>query len=185
MWGALATVGNERLDPEPGSVGRGEVEPSLDVTAGRHWTHKVTAERRAETPARLEIGGIEEALTDATGARLGGHLGRLLAQTADQTGNCLISRRNIQAGMGLSNDQLAAPESLAKVFVYGSPGGYCSESPLMVLRVCVGSIERRAGARRQMAVRCHVNLLASGLGGRASVHDDTAAFVDPPSEEVT
>src|SRR5215472_16693679 len=62
MWDALAIVGNECLYPEPGSVGRGEVEPSLDVTAGRHWTLKITAERRAETPARLEIGGIEEAL---------------------------------------------------------------------------------------------------------------------------
>ena len=115
-------------------------------------------------PTRLEVRVIEEALADATGAWLGHHLRCLLAQTIEQTGNCLIARGNVEPGMGTSNEQFVSPEGCPKLFVHRGRGGYRGEFRLMISHVCVRSIERRSGALHQIAVSFHFNFLASGLG---------------------
>src|SRR6516164_8961671 len=79
MRRVLTVIGNECLDPEPGSVGRGYIEPRVDVAAGRRWAYIVAAERRAETPARLEVRIVKDALADTAGARVREHVCRRLA----------------------------------------------------------------------------------------------------------
>jgi hypothetical protein len=141
-----------------------EIEPCVDIAARRHWAHKVTAERCAKPPAPLEVRVIEEALADATGAWLGHHFRCPLAQPIEQTGNCLIARGNVEAGMGTSNKQFALPESCPKLFVHGGLGRYRGEIRLMISHICVRSIERWSGAPHQIAVSFHFNFLASRLG---------------------
>src|SRR4051794_26628556 len=122
MRGVLPIIGDESLHAEPRSVGRSEIEPSVDIATRRNWAYKITAERRAETPARLEVRGREEALTDATRDWLGDNLRRLLPKTIDQISNCVAARRTVEARMGVSNMQLASPEGCPKLFVHRDLG---------------------------------------------------------------
>jgi hypothetical protein len=82
--------------------------------------------------------------------------------------------------MGLSYEQLISQETRAKLLIYWGLGGYRGECRLMVLCVCMQSIQGRAGALCQIAVGYHSTSShphgSPGIAARVI----TAAVVAPP-----
>lgn len=65
MGRSLGIVGDERFDAEAGSVGRREIQPSIDVAARRRRTNIVASDARSLAPAGLERGRVKVSISDS------------------------------------------------------------------------------------------------------------------------
>ena len=95
----------------------------------------------------------------------------LLQAAIHQSSNCLVTRRNVETGMGMSNHQLISEEGCPKRLVHWSLGGYRGECRLMILRVLVRTILRWRGAAHRIALGSHFKLLHLGSVHQAWHHD--------------
>src|SRR6185312_9831769 len=112
--GALSIVSNEGFDPETRAIGGREIEPSVDVAAGRRGANNIEGHRRTAAPSGLETGGIEKSISDATRNRLRQKLAGTGAQSSSQALYRGVARLQIGMRVGVSDQEFVAYKGFAK-----------------------------------------------------------------------